>query len=74
MAGMAWFQRICRDVGLMLHNVAKPDHSRKVVKKDVQQEKRGNVTLRRTTIEEIEINAHHPRQPADDEDQDDQDK
>lgn len=72
MAGMAWFQKICRDVGLMLHNVAKPDHSRKVVKREIEQEKRGNMTLRRTTIEEIEIDAASEEQASDE--QTDQDE
>jgi hypothetical protein len=51
-----WFEKICRNVGLMVHNVRHPDErERKIVRKEVEEEKRGNMTLRRTTIEEIEI-------------------
>lgn len=35
----------------------KTNPNKKVVKKTVEEEKKGNVTLRRTTIEEIEISA-----------------
>lgn len=54
---MSWFADICRNMGLMVHNIKHPqgDTRRQVVKKDVQEEKRGHMTLRRTTIEEIEI-------------------
>ena len=56
---MTWFSRLCRNVGLMVHNVRHPEedptaNDRRMVRKDVEEEKRGNVTLRRTTIEEIE--------------------
>ena len=39
----------------MIHNVKHPGHEHKVARKEVHEEKRGDVTLRRTTIEEIEI-------------------
>ena len=56
---MNWFTRMCRNVGLMVHNIRNPDEkdqdSRKVVRKDTEQEKRGNMVLRRTTIEEVEF-------------------
>jgi len=54
---MAWFTKICRDMGLMIHNIGKPDHEKRQVKRTVEEKQRGNVTLRRTTIEEIEVNA-----------------
>ena len=57
---MSWFHKFCRNVGLMVHNVRHPDERkqhRRVVSKDVEEQKRGNVTLRRTTIEEIEFEA-----------------
>ncbi len=58
---MSWFTKICRDVGLMIHNVRHPHAGKKtVVRRDVQEENRGDVTLRRTTIDEIEI-----KQPTD---------
>jgi hypothetical protein len=54
---MAWFTKMCRDVGLMIHNIRKPDHEPRRVRRTVDQQRQGNVTLRRTTIEEIEVNA-----------------
>lgn len=61
---MGWFTSLCRNLGLMVHNVAHPeDHPRKkVVKKETQVETKGNVVLRRTTIEEIEIKRDEPNQ------------
>ena len=53
---MGWVTDLCRNVGLMVHNVRHPDAShRTIVRKDVHEEDRGDVTLRRTTIEEIEF-------------------
>jgi len=53
---MGWFAKTCRNVGLMIHNIRKPDEKQKrVVNKKVQEEQRGDVTLRRTTIDEVEI-------------------
>lgn len=56
---MGWFSSICRNMGLMVHNIRNPEGQppvhKKVVKKDVQEERKGNMILRRTTIEEIEI-------------------
>jgi len=60
---MGWLQQLCRNTGLMLHNIAKPikDDAKektnaKVIKHEVEEETVGeNLTLRRTTIEEIEI-------------------
>lgn len=52
---MGVFAQLCRNLGLMVHNMKHPDSERKVVSKKVEEEKRGNITLRRTTIEEIEI-------------------
>ena len=40
----------------MVHGMKHPDdRERKVIRKDVEEEKRGEMTLRRTTIEEIEF-------------------
>lgn len=55
---MGLFTKLCRNFGLMIHNVKHPDHEHRVVNKKVEEEKRGNMTLRRTTIDEIEI--RHP--------------
>jgi len=54
---MGWFTDFCRNIGLTIHNVAHPgeDPQKKVVKKTTEVEHKGNVVLRRTTIEEIEI-------------------
>ncbi len=53
---MAWFQKFCRDSGLMIHNILHPDHEkREISRKTEQKQVNDKVTLRRTTIEEIEI-------------------
>ena len=60
---MPWFQKLCRNLGLTVHNVKQPIKedaaertTTKVVKKEVEEEKvDDNITLRRTTIEEIEM-------------------
>ena len=73
---MSWFQKLCRNTGLMIHGVTKPikDDAKskpttQVVKHEVVEEQlEGNVTLRRTTIEEIEMKpaaAATPGYPAD---------
>ncbi|MEM7575869.1 MAG: hypothetical protein AAF328_00210 [Planctomycetota bacterium] len=55
---MPWFQRLCRQTGLALHGVMhagggeqKAELNRTVEEKQVSD----TVTLRRTTIEEIEV-------------------
>ena len=63
---MSWFTDLCRNLGLMVHNIRHPDaKQRHVIRKQTEHERRGNVTLRRTTIEEIEID----QDQADDDDQ-----
>lgn len=55
--GKGWFARLCRNLGLTVHHVMHPEHRRKRVelRRDVEESKQpGNVTLRRTTIEEVE--------------------
>lgn len=52
---MGWFTRMCRDVGLMIHHVRRPDHRTVSRRQHVEEKKRGKMTLRRTTIEEIEV-------------------
>ncbi len=55
---MLWFTRICRHAGLLIHDVVKPvDRKQKCrVNKQVEEKKvSSTVTLRRTTIDEIEI-------------------
>jgi len=53
---MAWFQKLCRQSGLLIHDVVHAGSQKRTVSKTVE-EKQVNekVTLRRTTIEEIEI-------------------
>jgi len=51
-----WFTRTCRDVGLMLHNIRHPQRTRRqVVARNVTEKKQGCLTLRRTTIDEVEV-------------------
>ncbi|MBX2851830.1 MAG: hypothetical protein KTR15_08810 [Phycisphaeraceae bacterium] len=60
---MPWFQNLCRNLGLTVHNVKQPIKddaaergSKQIVKKETREEKIDeNITLRRTTIEEIEM-------------------
>lgn len=53
---MNWLEKLCRNLGLAVHNIRHPDDKhRQVIRKEVHEEKQGDVTLRRTTIEEIEI-------------------
>ena len=65
---MGWFTDICRNVGLMVHNIKHPPASdsagpqRKTIRKDVHEERKGNMILRRTTIEEVEIRPEDEQQ------------
>ncbi len=54
---MNWFQQLCRNAGLMIHNVAHPDPQHRQIVTTKVEEKRVSATtvVRRTTIEEIEI-------------------
>ena len=56
---MGWFSELCRNTGLMIHNVKHPDKavtSTEVVSETVEQEQVSEtMTLRRTTVEEIEV-------------------
>ena len=55
---MSWFTRLCRNTGLMIHHAVKPanESSRTEVKRTVEEKKISpTTTLRRTTIEEVEI-------------------
>ncbi|MEM1108827.1 MAG: hypothetical protein AAGH99_09080 [Planctomycetota bacterium] len=60
---MPWFQKACRNLGLTIHNVVQPvkDHNKTVVNKTVEEEQLNpTTTLRRTTIEEIEVKPTSP--------------
>jgi hypothetical protein len=55
---MNWFESMCRNVGLMVHNIQHPEGAveKKIVNKTVEEKKINETTiLRRTTIEEVEI-------------------
>jgi hypothetical protein len=57
---MNWFERLCRNTGLMIHGVVRPESHGHEVRRQTQEKKvDGTVTLRRTVIEEIEV-----RQPG----------
>lgn len=54
---------LMRSLGEFFGHIArgvKTDPAKKVVRKNVEEERRGNVTLRRTTIEEIEVRKEPP--------------
>jgi len=61
---MSWFQKFCRDVGLMVHNIRRPDHERRVTRQQTEEEQRGSIKLRRTTIEEIEVDTTDSSKPG----------
>lgn len=62
---MNWFTKTCRNMGLMVHHIAKPiaeeQHRTHEVKRETQEQQVSEtVTLRRTTIEEIEVKPPQP--------------
>ena len=60
---MGWFDRFCRNAGLMIHHIVRPvpTASRRETSRKVEQKKvNDTVTLRRTTIEEIEVKKSDP--------------
>ena len=64
--GDARNKTLMRSLGEFVGHVFKavrsdPARRRAVLDRKVQEEQRGNVTLRRTTIEEIEIGTDHSR-------------
>jgi len=54
---MGWFTKLCRNTGLLIHHAAKPvTGNKKLIRHETQEHKVSEtVTLRRTTIEEIEV-------------------
>lgn len=62
---MPWFQRLCRQAGLMVHHIVTPvkgpdKAEKREVSRTVEEERVSpTTTLRRTTIEEIEIRGEH---------------
>ncbi len=59
---MGWFTRLCRNTGLLIHHATQPGTGgRKVISRETQEKKVSETTtLRRTTIEEIEITHDDP--------------
>jgi hypothetical protein len=56
------FHQLCRNLGLMVHNIKHPDGAvqKRVVNKSVEETRVDEkTTLRRTTIEEIEVRREH---------------
>jgi hypothetical protein len=59
---MNWFHLTCRRLGLMVHHMAQPlkGTRKQVVSRRVEEKKIDeNLTLRRTTVEEIELRQNH---------------
>lgn len=55
---MGWFTKCCRNTGLMIHHIIKPvaQSNKQTISKQVEEKKvNESVTLRRTTIDEIEV-------------------
>jgi hypothetical protein len=70
---MSWFQKFCRNAGLMVHGIKQPikkdqaqqKSTKEVIKHEVKEEHLDdNVVLRRTTIEEIERKPVAKNQPS----------
>ena len=64
---MNWFERMCRNAGLMVHHIREPQApvaQTQEVRRTIQ-EKRVSpaVTLRRTTIDEVEVQPPAPDEP-----------
>jgi len=63
---MGWFQKLCRNTGLLLHDVQHAGSQRRVTGKRVEERKVSDkVTVRRTTIEEIEVKPGKDEQRSD---------
>ncbi len=55
---MGWFTKMCRNMGLAVHNMRHPEGKKKtqVVNKTVEEKQiNRTTTLRRTTIDEVEV-------------------
>ena len=52
---MPWFQKLCRQTGLALHGVMRPANKAEVRRTVEEKQVNEHITLRRTTIEEIEL-------------------
>jgi len=53
---MAWFEKLCRKSGLLVHDLMNTGSQKRTVSRKVEEKQvNDKVTLRRTTIEEIEV-------------------
>ncbi len=53
---MPWFEKFCRETGLMIHHITRPVSRTQEVNRKVEEKKiNQTTTLRRTTIDEIEV-------------------
>ena len=57
---MGWFTKFCRNAGLMVHNLKHPEgepatEKREVSRQTEEQKLDEKTTLRRTTIDEVEV-------------------
>jgi len=60
---MPWFQKLCRNAGLMIHNITSPSkeadkaktHKHEVSREVTEKKVDDHITLRKTTIEEVEM-------------------
>jgi hypothetical protein len=58
---MGWFTKFCRNAGLMVHNISNqskqaPEKKKKEVSRQTEEQKLDEkTTLRRTTIDEVEV-------------------
>ena len=60
---MGWFTKFCRQTGLMIHHIIRPaaDGHRTILNRvDERRDPDPSVTLRRTTIEEVEVRNNKP--------------
>jgi hypothetical protein len=63
---MPWFESFCRQLGLTIHEIVKPvkpqekSHKETISHKVEEEKLNEKVTLRRTTIEEVEITPGSP--------------
>jgi hypothetical protein len=63
---MGWFTKFCRNAGLMVHNVKNAGgetSKKKEVSRQTEEKKLDEkTTLRRTTIDEVEVKRDHQNQ------------
>jgi len=64
---MNWFEQMCRNAGLAVHHMRHPEDAAtqtQEVRRTIEEKKVSpTVTLRRTTIEEVQVQAPQPPPP-----------